>query len=151
MVRAIVVLLSIAVTAGCGPAQYEDVSNLPTYSALVGNKYRTLRHLQVLGITTDRDYEPVVDYYLIMGTPSIAGPEVAERRALPAGSLVEVVNAMLCTNCVLPALRLEARIGSGEGFGGKPVFVDDRGDLVGESADGRSIVLNSDVFELYSK
>ena len=143
----VLLFLATTITLGCGPAKYEDVSDLADYTALMENEYRTRRDLQVLGITTDRNYEPVTAYYLIMGTPSIAGPEVVERRHLPAGSLVDVVKVTRCTNCALSAVRIEVGISPGEEFAGKPVFVDDRGNLVDTGADGGSTVLNPNLFE----
>lgn len=151
MPKSMVALLAIAIGAGCIQAKYEDVSDLPAYGDLIAKQFKTQVALQVLGITGDRNYRPVVDYYLLVGTPGIAGPEVVERSPLPAGSLVEVVEVSRCTNCAYLAIRIGVRIIRKDAYDEKAVFIDDRGDLVETGADGRSTTLNPDRFKLISK
>lgn len=140
-------LLVIANLVGCGRAKYEDVSHQARYSALINKQYRTRVALPVLGITDDRNYRQVIDYYLLTGTPSISGPEVVTRVALSPGSLVQPLQVMICTNCVGSVIRIVVKINSGEDYADKPVFVPDIGDLITTSADGRSITLNPLIFE----
>ena len=146
MARASSLLLAVAVLMGCGPAKYEDVSHLPQYSNLIGAEYRTRVALQVLGITDDPDYRPVIEYYLLTGTPSISGPEVVTRQVLAAGSLVQPITAMKCVNCAYSGMRIAVRINSGNDYPDESVFVESMGNMISSSAGGAT-TLNPNVFE----
>jgi hypothetical protein len=137
--------------AACIQAKYEDVSHLARYSPLVDTEYRTRLALQILGITSDRNYEPVIDYYLLTGTPSIGGPEVVTRAALPPGMGVTPIGVMKCTNCLFSSIRVVVQIHSGAEHADKPVFLQNVGDrALFTSSDGEPTTLNPLVFEASS-
>ena len=140
-------MLLIGVLLGCDSAKYEDVRALPRYAALMDGEFRTRRALQLIGISTDRNYKPVVEYRLLVGTPGIAGPEVVERLPLLAGSRVKVVEITRCTNCLVAPVRIQIRIGPGDTVGDTPLFLDDRGNLLMGGGDYEPLTLNPDLFE----
>ncbi|MBK7952016.1 MAG: hypothetical protein IPK00_25510, partial [Deltaproteobacteria bacterium] len=99
-------LMMSFVALGCGFVDFEDVSDIPEFSDLMGREFVSMRETHLYGVSLDRDYAPHVDKFEILPV-SIAGPEVVSSETLPPGTKITVVSVLRCTNCWLD---LEERI-----------------------------------------
>lgn len=132
---------------GCFSAKYEDFSHEARYAGLVGETYRTAVELVVHGVTADKNYNPVVDYYVVTEKPGFGGPEVVSQKRLPPGSLIRINGFLRCTKCLGSSERIRISIETGEEYSGATVLLKDVGNMTMVEADGTSVAMNPMLFE----
>ena len=147
--RNFLMILSMLVACGAS-AKFRDASNDSSYAGLVGGRYRTLNEFLVLGVSTDRDYPPVTDLYLITEKPGFGGSEVLTKDILPAGSLLEVKSVNVCTSCLYHYLQIEVVVVGSELWAGESVFLRDMGNMTASGKDGDTTTLNPKLFAAHS-
>ena len=87
--------------AGCGMANYEDVSSDAAYTRLIGEQLEAKSQLYVHAVTLDPSYAKRVDLYSVTVPPGFSGPEVIHRDTFPSGTAFQVLSVRRCTNCPL--------------------------------------------------
>ena len=112
-----VVVISTAMT-GCYSLQWSDISSEQPISSLMNTLYETKNELLIYGITLDSNYKNTIDYYTVKNPPGISGPEVVSENTLPKGSVVKIIRAERCNNCLpfFPKERLIVEILSSNKF-----------------------------------
>lgn len=101
------IALICCLLSACGPQEMEDVSSNPEYDFLVGKKFQTIEEVWATGITLDRNYEPQVDYVVLVPGVGFNGPEVVFKRAFNAGHTVEIIRVLKPKNSIRSSVRLE--------------------------------------------
>ena len=80
--------------AGCGLLTYacntivtfEDASNDPRFSRLIGTDHQSTEELMIYGITVERYHAPILDHYTVTTLPGIGGREVLSQHRLAIGT-----------------------------------------------------------------
>ena len=125
---------------GCQAAQYQDDSSAEKYSGLVGNTYQTLDDFLIHGVTHDKNYEKVIDEYVVTNRPGFGGPEVIERTVLRAGAVIRINKVLRCTSCAYSGIKYVIEISPSQtdslapislkAIGGEKIAVEKSGRLV---------------------
>ena len=115
---------SILLAAGC-EVSFEDISNDPEYSSIIGRNYISVVELSLLGIDVPPSYEEDVDYYLIDSkSPGWSGVELITEDILPVGSQIRVNTVERCTDCFLdsePRIQFDVTLKGGTPIQGLPI------------------------------
>ena len=99
--RYLPLLLALAFALfGC-QQQFDDISSDKNYTHLINETYQSLQVLRLHGVTQDRNYAKLIDYYAVTALPGMSGPEIVSVRALDAGSVFEIEQILRCNNCLL--------------------------------------------------
>lgn len=101
--------MTLTLVAGCGllaygcntPVTFEDASNDPRFSPLIGTNYQSTEELMIYGITMERYYAPILDHYTVTTLPGIGGREVLSEHRLAIGTTCRIVRVLRCTDCYL--------------------------------------------------
>jgi|TARA_R110002073_G_scaffold148818_9_gene302115 hypothetical protein len=93
----LIVVLSLA---GCGMAEYDDISSDVKYAHLIGGQYQTLQRLRLHAVTLDRNSRKKIDIYNLTEYPGFGGPEVIYSRQLKPASLFQIKTIIKCNNCI---------------------------------------------------
>lgn len=111
---------------GCDFIEYDDISSEEQSAPFINTKYKSQKELLVYGITLDRNYKQVIDYYTIMEPPGIGGPEVVSKDILPKDTVVKILRVERCNNCFpFPAhKRLVVKILSSSKFSSSLVEIE---------------------------
>lgn len=132
--RLVVIAATLTMIGACGVLDYacntmatfEDASNDPRFSRLIGSDYQSTEELMIYGITVERGYAPILAHYTVTTLPGIGGPEVLSTHRLAVGTTCRIVKVIRCTNCFLDSGgRVEAvvEITSRQEFTRAPVKV----------------------------
>jgi len=121
------VAVSVQVLSGCSSSEYEDVSDKPGYSHLLGAKLEFLEEMPVHGVTRDKDYGDTIDVYVVTGSPGFSGREVLSKESLPVGTISQVKKVLECTSCWYEKISYEVEISSPGVDYEKPVYLTDLG------------------------
>ena len=93
-----IVATVVVVFAGCGVAQYRDVSG---ERGLAGQRFVSTAELLIHAVTVEPAYKRIIHHYVITPMPGFGGPEVLFRKSLPPGTEIQEITAQQCSNCLL--------------------------------------------------
>lgn len=121
--RSLFVFFIFFLTLGC-KSQYEDISHYKEYANIIGKTYRILEPLKIYGITRDRNYRKVIDFYDVTEFPGISGPEVVTEDILKNGTLIQIEKVKRCSNCwFYKFVDLEIKVLSGDFKASAPILI----------------------------
>ena len=86
---------------GCA-LKFEDVSHLPEYRSLLGNRFSLESEMFISGVNLPPGYEKDINIYIIGPTrPSWTGPELITRNTLEKGTILRIQGIRRSINSVL--------------------------------------------------
>lgn len=89
---------------------YKDVSQLNELEVLMNGKFEAKTPIRWYGVTDSRDGPKVIDWYNFkFGTMGYSGREILDQGFLPVGSIVKIIGAKRCINCLFEEERQEFR------------------------------------------
>jgi hypothetical protein len=108
LIALIVIAMSVS---GCDllAAKYVDASEEAGVREIVSTSRTTAAELLLLGI----DYYPSqkeIEYYTLVPSPGLDGPEVLSRALLPQGTKLYFTGAQRCINCFPESVRLSVKV-----------------------------------------
>lgn len=90
-IRLLLLAVLPVLLGGCLAGELEDLSTSSPYAPFVGQRLRLLLAVDAYGIRGEGGKEQVSYATLIPSTIAIAGPEVAFKHRLPAGTMLSIV------------------------------------------------------------
>ena len=87
-------------TVSCGQVTMRDSSLEPSYTAIIGKKFRVKEDLWALGITTDKNYKKRLDYIVLVPGVGFSGPEVVSRDRLSKDSIIKIVRVLTAKSLI---------------------------------------------------
>jgi hypothetical protein len=99
MSRSLAVISAVFLIAGCD-AKYEDVSNVAGFVERLGDVCTITDEVIIHGIRKELGAERRTDYIVVTQKPGFTGPEVTFRETLAAGTVLKIMAARRCTNCL---------------------------------------------------
>ena len=100
--RLLCVGFAVALSSGCGRAEFEEVSSQPEHREVVGSRFKTRKAMNLSGINLPPGYGDSVDTCALERmSPTWSGPELIFRSQIKAGTELALVGVEKCTNCYL--------------------------------------------------
>jgi hypothetical protein len=85
--------------SSCSEVKMVDSSADPSYSTVIGKKFKLREDLLALGISSSNRHP--ADYVEIVPRPGFAGPEVVSRRTLKKDTVVQVTRALTSQSLIV--------------------------------------------------
>ena len=148
MIRMLLIVLSLLFLSGCSPSEYENISDNPKYSGLVGLKLEFLEGMYIHGVSMEESSGEVIDVYVITGKPGFSGREVLSKDSLSVGTIVLVEKVLECKSCLYDDIKYEVKFIDLAGAEEKIIYLSDIGNKYLTKIENDAITFNPSLFDV---